>query len=71
MLINPANAQNAGAVASGVKAAAGSMGVQIQIFNASTGREINGAFTAIARDRSDALLVGADPYFTVPAGATC
>jgi putative ABC transport system substrate-binding protein len=65
VLTNPANAQNAAAVASGVKAAAGSMGVQIQIFNASTGREINGAFTAIARDRSDALLVGADPYFTV------
>jgi hypothetical protein len=33
------------------------MGLQIQIFNASTGREINAAFAAIARERSDALFI--------------
>ena len=48
-----------------VEAAARTTGLQIQIFNASTGREINGAFAAIARERIDAVLIAGDPYFTV------
>lgn len=56
ILINPTNAQNAG-----VTVAAGrTTGLEIQIFNASTGGEINEAFTAIARARADALFVGVD-----------
>jgi ABC-type uncharacterized transport system substrate-binding protein len=39
------------------------MGLQIQIFNAGTGREINAAFATLARERSDALFVGPDPFF--------
>ena len=45
--------------------AARTMGLQIQVFNASTGRELNTAFAAVARERSDALFIGGDPYFTV------
>jgi hypothetical protein len=41
------------------------MGLQTQIFNASTGREINAAFAAIARERCDAVFIVGDPYFTV------
>jgi putative tryptophan/tyrosine transport system substrate-binding protein len=41
------------------------MGLQARIFNASHSREINDAFTTIARDGHEALLVGADPYFVV------
>jgi putative tryptophan/tyrosine transport system substrate-binding protein len=48
-----------------VEAAAPAMGLQIQIFNAGTGREIQAAFAAIARERADALFVGPDPYFVV------
>ena len=39
------------------------MGLQIQIFNAGTGREINAAFVTLARERPDALFVGPDPFF--------
>ena len=41
------------------------MGLQIQIFNASTIREIYAAFAAIVRERPDGLFVGPDPYFVV------
>jgi putative ABC transport system substrate-binding protein len=39
------------------------MGLQIQIIRASTNREIDAAFAAIASDRSTALFVAADPFF--------
>jgi putative ABC transport system substrate-binding protein len=63
VLVNPANP--AEILVREVEAAARTTGLQIQIFNASTGREINGAFAAIARERIDAVLIAADPYFTV------
>jgi putative ABC transport system substrate-binding protein len=47
-----------------VEPAARAMGLQIQIFNASTSREINAAFAAFARQRPDALFVGNDPFFS-------
>src|SRR5262249_6426249 len=40
VLINRANVQNAASAEAGVTAAARTMGLQIQVFNASTGREI-------------------------------
>ena len=64
VLVNPANPRQAGTVVAQVEAAARAKGPQIQIFNATTGREINAAFEAIARERSDAVLIGGDPYFT-------
>ena len=39
-------------------------GLQIQVFNASTSREIDVAFAALARKRPDALFVAPDPLFT-------
>ena len=39
------------------------MGLQIQIFNATTIREIDAAFATLAHERSDALLVAADAFF--------
>ena len=48
-----------------VEAAARAMGLQIQILNASTSREIDAAFATFARERPDALFVAADPFFTV------
>jgi len=48
-----------------VEAAARTMGLQIQVFNASTGREINTALAAVARERTDALFITGDPYFTI------
>jgi putative tryptophan/tyrosine transport system substrate-binding protein len=46
-----------------VRAAARSLGVQINVVNASTSREIDAAFATLGRERSDALLVGIDPFF--------
>ena len=63
MLVNPANVQAAARAVAEVEAAAPTMGLQIQVFNASTGREINGALAAVARERADALFISGDPYF--------
>ena len=46
-----------------VEGAARAMGLQAQVLNASTSGEINAAFTTIARERPDALFVGAGFFF--------
>jgi putative ABC transport system substrate-binding protein len=46
-----------------VEPAARALGLQIQVLNASTGREINAAFATFVRERLDALFVGIDPFF--------
>ena len=62
LLVNPHNA-NAQSVIGNVKAAASTSGVEIQVVQARDSREIEAAFAALARDRVDALVVGADPFF--------
>ena len=47
------------------------MGLQIQVLNASTSREIDAAFADLVRERPDALFVGHRPVLQRPAGATC
>ena len=47
-----------------VEPAARAMGLQIQVLNASTSREIDAAFATIVRERPDALFVGDDAFFT-------
>jgi ABC-type uncharacterized transport system substrate-binding protein len=64
VLINPRYAASASATAD-VESAAHAMGLQARIFNASHSREINDAFSTIARDHHEALLFGPDPYFVV------
>jgi len=63
VLVNPSNAPNTEITLQDVEAAAGSIGLQIQVFRASTSSEINAAFATIVRERSDALFVGQDGYF--------
>src|SRR5438034_4637987 len=46
-----------------VHAAGRAMGLQIQVLNASTSREIEAAFETFVRERPDALFVGGDPFF--------
>ena len=62
VLINPKYAASLSATAD-AESAAHAMGLQVRVFNASHSREVNDAFTTIARDRHEALLVGPDPYF--------
>src|SRR5215510_2936474 len=52
VLVNPADAANT------------EVTLQIQVLNADSNREIDAAFEAMARDRPDALFVGATPYLT-------
>ena len=64
MLVNPANTANAEATLRDVEAAARAIGLQIQVLNASTSREIDAAFATLVRERPDALFVASDPFFT-------
>jgi putative ABC transport system substrate-binding protein len=45
-----------------VEPAARAMGLQIQIFRASTSREIDAAFTSFVHEKPDALFVNGDPF---------
>ena len=40
------------------------MGLQMEVLKASTSHEIDAAFATLARERSDILFVGGDPFFT-------
>jgi len=64
LLVNPTDASATQSTMRDVETAARAMGVQIQVFNASTGREIDEAFENIARERLGALFLGGDPFFT-------
>ena len=63
VLVNPANAAATETMLRDLEAAARAMGLQIQVVNASTSREIDAAFATFARERPDALFVAGDPFF--------
>jgi putative ABC transport system substrate-binding protein len=63
VLVNPANAAVTETTLRDVEPAARAMGLQIQVLNASTSREINAAFATLVGERPDALFVGGDPFF--------
>jgi putative ABC transport system substrate-binding protein len=63
VLINPAGPASDSTLRD-VTPAAHAIGLQIQVLNASTNREIDVAFAAIGHARPDALFVGTDPFFT-------
>ena len=62
VLVNPSN-QTTDASLRGTKEAAATLGLQIQILNASSIGEIDAAFATLARERPDALFVGGDAFF--------
>jgi putative tryptophan/tyrosine transport system substrate-binding protein len=64
VLVNPANTSTSKATLRGVQEAAASLGLQIQVVNATTISEIDAAFAALARERPDALFFAADTFFT-------
>jgi putative ABC transport system substrate-binding protein len=63
VLVNPANTSATQATLRAVEEAAPTIGLQIQVLNASTIGEIDAAFAALERDRSDALFVAPDAFF--------
>ena len=63
VMVNPSNVTTE-PVLREVQRAANAFGLQIQIFNASTGPEIETAFATISRERADALFVAPDAFFS-------
>ena len=63
VLVSPHNASSESTVRD-TAAAARAMGLQVQVLNADTSGEIDAAFATLARERSDALFVDPNPFFT-------
>ena len=61
LLVNPTN-PNVETQVSDIRALAASIGQPIEVANASSAAEIDAAFAALAQQRVDALIVGADPF---------
>jgi len=64
VLVNPTLTTTAETTLRDVREAAHAIGVQIQILNAATIGEIDAAFATLVRDRTDALFVAPDSFFT-------
>src|SRR5437660_3243726 len=62
VLVNPANPNYTESTLRDVGAAARAMGLQIQVFNASTIPQIDGTFAALVSERPDALFIANDPF---------
>jgi putative ABC transport system substrate-binding protein len=63
VLVNPGYISQAESQVSDIRAAAQSIGQDINILNARTIRDIDAAFATLAQMRADALLVATDPFF--------
>jgi putative ABC transport system substrate-binding protein len=63
VLINPTNTTIAEATLREIPEVARGLGLQIQVINANTSREIDAAFATLVRDRADALFVVTDAFF--------
>jgi putative ABC transport system substrate-binding protein len=63
LLINPVNPATAESTVRDAELAARMMGVQIQLLRANTSRELDTAFTTLARERPDAMFVPSDAFF--------
>src|SRR5438067_1095453 len=63
VLVNPANLTTTETTLRQMPEAARILGLQIQVINASTSREIEAAIATIVRERADALFVAADGFF--------
>ncbi len=64
VLVNPDNPPGV-TDQTNVQAAAKMIGLQANVLDASTSRELDTAFASLARERADALFVGPDPLFLV------
>jgi putative ABC transport system substrate-binding protein len=64
VLVNPANATNTSSMLASVEPAARALGLQIQIYDASTNREIDVAFATLVREKADVLFLAPDALFS-------
>jgi putative ABC transport system substrate-binding protein len=64
VLVNRSNASSVEAAMQDLAAAARTLGLQIEVLSASTGRELEAAFSDLAREKADAVLIAADAFLT-------
>jgi putative ABC transport system substrate-binding protein len=62
VLVNPANIASTESIRD-IPEAARTLGLQVQVLKASTGPEIDAGFSAMVRDRADALFIAPDAFF--------
>jgi putative tryptophan/tyrosine transport system substrate-binding protein len=62
VLVNPANVPTTDATLRDVASAAHAIGLRVQVFNASTSREIDATFATFGRERPNAVFVGIDQF---------
>jgi ABC-type uncharacterized transport system substrate-binding protein len=63
LLVNPSSPELAEAQSRDLRAAAANLGVQVQVVQASTDRELETAFANVAQLRASALVVSSDSFF--------
>ena len=63
VFVNPASTNTFEATLRDIEPAGRAMGLQIKLLRASTSREIDAAFAALAPERPDALFIGNDAFF--------
>ena len=62
VLVNPGNAPGAESTRQNISEAARALGLEIQVLNASTSREIEAAFADLVRERAEALFIANDNF---------
>jgi putative ABC transport system substrate-binding protein len=63
VLVNPTG-PNSESTLRDAQSAARTIGLEIEVLNAGTSREINAAFATFVRERPDAVFIDIDPFFT-------
>jgi putative tryptophan/tyrosine transport system substrate-binding protein len=64
LLVNPTNSAFAETVASDVRAAARTLGLEILVLNASSDGDFDGVFAALGRSGAGGLVIGGDSFFS-------
>jgi putative tryptophan/tyrosine transport system substrate-binding protein len=64
VLVNPANLGRGALTRAEIEPAARELGLQVQFYDASTNPEIDAAYATLVRERSDAVFVSSDTFFT-------
>jgi putative tryptophan/tyrosine transport system substrate-binding protein len=64
VMVNPGNTASTEATLREVRKAAAAIGLETQVLEASTSREIEAGFVAMSREHADALFVAPDGFFT-------
>jgi len=62
-LVNPADRARAKAISENLLAAAGTLGLRLQVLHASTDSELDAVFANLPQQQVSALVIGGDPFF--------